>query len=36
MNFTDRIKKEIVELLKKSDLIKDENIEETLETPPQP
>ena len=36
MNFTDQIKKEIVKLLKKSDLLKDENIEETLEKPPQP
>jgi len=36
MDFTDEIKKEIVKLLKGVDFLKDENIEETLETPPQP
>jgi arginyl-tRNA synthetase len=36
MNFTDEIKKEIVKILRESDLLKDENIEVTLETPPQP
>jgi len=36
MDITKKIRLEIIELLKQSDLLKDENIGETLETPPQP
>jgi arginyl-tRNA synthetase len=36
MDITKKIRHEIIELLKQSDLLKDENIGETLETPPQP
>ena len=35
MDITKKIRLEIIELLKQSDLLKDENIGETLETPPQ-
>jgi arginyl-tRNA synthetase len=36
MNITKKIRQEIIQLLKSIESIKDENIEETLETPPQP
>jgi len=36
MDITKKIRLEIIGLLKQSDLLKDENIEETLEIPPQP
>jgi arginyl-tRNA synthetase len=36
MNITKKIKQEIIGLLKQSNLLKNENIEETLEIPPQP
>jgi arginyl-tRNA synthetase len=36
MDFTKKIKQEIFQLLKTVDFLKNENIEQTLETPPQP